>query len=381
MNDVIIGKTDELVMKLLHYFIIEEGYTPIILHGAQNEIWLENLDEDYKIVRIVSNYIHNDEQLKYDMFKTRHILKKIKKKTFSFDLHTLSIFVNIGENVKQMESIQMKNIDCMQLDSMEDLNENDFLKSIFPEIVKENDFKEKGAELFIKLTSDINKKSAAEAKKNEDIFQAKTPIVTYILLGINFIFFCLAKLNYHFVENLFLVSGAQMGGEFYRIITSFFLHYSVFHFLCNAYAIYIIGSQLESYLGRYKYLLIYLLSGITGNLLSMTFLGDSAASLGASGAVFGLLGSLLYFGFYYRVYLGTVVKSQIIPLILLNLGLGLFIPGIDNAAHIGGLVGGVLATMALGVKYKSSTFEKINGWIVLMIYILFLGYLAFVGIA
>ena len=112
----------------------------------------------------------------------------------------------------------------------------------------------------------------------------------------------------------------------------------------------------------------------------MAFLGDTTYSLGASGAIFGLLGSLLYFGYYYRVYLGNTLKSQIIPLILLNLGIGFIGTGIDNFAHIGGLIGGVLATIAVGVKYKSTTFEKVNGAIVLLIYIGFLGYMAFVGL-
>ena len=79
MNDVVINKNDELIMKLLHYFITEHGYNPIVLHGVENEIWLENMDEDYKIVRIVSNYIHNDEQFNYDVLKTKQIVKKIKR--------------------------------------------------------------------------------------------------------------------------------------------------------------------------------------------------------------------------------------------------------------------------------------------------------------
>ena len=91
-----VEKMDELVMKLLHYFITEKSYNPIVLHGAKNEIWLENLEEDYKIVRIVSNYIHNDEQLDYDIFRTKQIMKRIKKKTFSLNLKTLSIFINLG---------------------------------------------------------------------------------------------------------------------------------------------------------------------------------------------------------------------------------------------------------------------------------------------
>ena len=101
-------------------------------------------------------------------------------------------------------------------------------------------------------------------------------------------------------------------------------------------------------------------------------------SLGASGAIFGIMGALLYFGYHYRVYLGNVMKSQIIPLIVFNLLLGFTLTGIDNFAHIGGLIGGVLMTITLGVKYKSSTFEKVNGFIITCIYVAFLVYLGFI---
>ena len=101
-------------------------------------------------------------------------------------------------------------------------------------------------------------------------------------------------------------------------------------------------------------------------------------SIGASGAIFGLMGSLLYFGYYYRVYLGNVVKSQIIPLIVLELSMGFLSTGVDNFAHIGGLVGGIIITMALGVKDKTTNFEKVNGWIVTGIFFIFLIFMAFV---
>ena len=75
---------------------------------------------------------------------------------------------------------------------------------------------------------------------------------------------------------------------------------------------------------------------------------------GASGAIFGLLGALLYFGYYYRTYLGSTLTRSIVPVIIINLLIGLFNTGIDNAAHIGGLVGGILLTMAVGVPDKSN---------------------------
>ena len=99
MNEIVIDKKEELVMKLLHYFITERGYNPVIIRGVKDEIWLENLEDDYKIIRIVSGYIHNNEQFKFDLFKTKNLLKTIKKKTLSFKINALSIFVNLGDNV------------------------------------------------------------------------------------------------------------------------------------------------------------------------------------------------------------------------------------------------------------------------------------------
>ncbi len=381
MSEIVMSKTDELVMKLLHYFIIEEGYTPIILHGVQNEIWLENLGEEYKIVRIVSNYIHNDEQFTYDLFKTNHVMKKIKRKTFSFDMNALSIFVNLGENVKKIkEENHFHKISCVELTKIDDLSANTLLKEKFPSIIKENNFKEKGAELFMKLTMDINAKSEKEAAKNEAVFSKKKAIVTYILLAIHFFLFFLGHINIDILENIILVGKENIGTEYYRIFTNIFAHYSVWHFLFNCYALYVIGSELESLIGKIKFFIIYLVSGIAGSLLSMAFLGDMELALGATGSIFGILGSILYFGYYYRVYLATIVRSQIIPLILVNLFLSILVPEMGFAAEVGGLVAGVFTTMALGIQYKTTTFEKINGCIVLFIYLVFLGFLAFIGI-
>ena len=86
-------KNDELVMKLLHYFITDKDYNPIVLHGAKNEIWLENLDNEYQIIRIVTDYIHNNEQFQFDLLKTKSILKKIKKNSSIISEESAIIFV------------------------------------------------------------------------------------------------------------------------------------------------------------------------------------------------------------------------------------------------------------------------------------------------
>ena len=88
--------------------------------------------------------------------------------------------------------------------------------------------------------------------------------------------------------------------------------------------------------------------------------GANAISVGASGAIFGLLGALAYFGYHYRLYLGNVLKTQIIPVIAINLLIGVMLTGIDNFCHIGGLVGGIFASMALGVEGKTKKTDHIN---------------------
>lgn len=384
MDSIVLSEKDEIVMKLLHFFITEEGYNPIVLHGAQNEIWLENLSNDYKIIRIVSNYIHNDEQFDFDIFKTKQIAKKIRKKTFSLKMKTLSIFVNLGDNVKELnnENHTFDNIDCIGVQNIDDLSKYRFVVSEFPQIVDDTKFSEDGFELFAKLTTEINTKSSEDAKKAEDIFSKKVPYVTYGLIIINVIVFILMYIFGKGSENVqtLVDFGANYppyikGGDYYRLFTSAFLHIGILHLLCNMYSLFVIGSQLESFFGKVKYLIIYVGSAIFGNLMSMLFF--DGVSAGASGAIFGLLGALLYFGYHYRVYLGTTLKSQIIPIILLNLFLGFSMTSINNAAHIGGLVGGVLLAIAVGVKYKSSKFEKSNGLIMVLIYTAFLVYMNF----
>lgn len=378
----IINKNDELVMKLLHYFITEKGYNPIVLHGAQNEIWLENLDQDYKIVRIVSNYIHNNEQLDFDIFKTKNIMKKIKRKTFSFNMNALSIFLNLGDNVHFDNDKFGSNLIAIDLKDFNDLEKEEAVIKSFPDICKKEESSEDGFNLFMKLTKEINDKNEVEAKKAEDIFTKKRPVITYALIIINVLVFLAMYIFGKGSEDTLtlLLFGANYpvlvrAGDYYRLITSAFLHAGLLHLIFNNYALYVIGSQLESFLGKAKFLIIYLVSAICGSLMSMLF--SDGISVGASGAIFGLLGSLLYFGYNYRVYLGTVLKSQIIPLIILNLVIGFITPGIDNAAHIGGLLGGLGMTMALGIKYKTSTFEKVNGKIIMAVYIGFLIFMAF----
>ena len=368
-----INERDLISMKLLHYFITKKNYNPVIVQGVENEIWLENLDSEYKIIRIVNNYIHNDEQLDFDAFKTKRMVKKIRKRTFTLKMRTLTILTDIGENVSRDKTYD--NIDIIFYENEKDLVKNKFIKESFPDLKDNLEYSEEGFSLFLKITDDINKKNRKTAEETDRIIEPKKPIVTFAILGlIGILFFY----GYTTNPDLFVLKyGLQKDlvrmGEVYRLITGAFIHIDILHFLTNAYSLYIVGSMAESYYGKKKFIIIYLFSMITASLLSIS-MGDTI-SIGASGAIFGLLGCLLYFGYHYRVYFGNVLLRRIVPVILVNLVIGFSIPGIDNFAHIGGLIGGFLISKALGVNTKDKTSDKVNGYVLSAIYLAFLIFL------
>ena len=377
LADIEVKEKDLFILSLANYFITEKKYNPVVVHGIDDEIWLENMQEEYKIIRIVSHYIHNDEQLDFDIFKTNKIISKLKLKTFSIKMKSLSIYTNLGENA----NIQSDKDNIRISASTNTDLKNTELSKLCPDIVEKTKYKEGGIELFMKLTNDINRTNSDRNIKAQKLFATKKPIVTYIFITICIIMFILTRGSTD-IETL-LKYGANnayltKSGEYYRLLSSMFIHIGLLHLLFNMYALYIIGPQVESFYGKFKYFLIYILSGVSGSILSITF-SSNTVSAGASGAIFGLMGALLYFGFFYRNYLGSVIKSQIVPIIILNLVIGFSTSGIDNAAHIGGLIGGILTSLALGVTDKTRKADKINGLIVLALYFTFIIYICFVG--
>lgn len=375
MEDIVFKSDDLVVMSLINYFITEKNYNPMIIHGLNDEIWLENLNEDYKIVRIVSHHIHNKEQLDFDKFKLSRIVKQVKKKTLSFKVKVLSIYTDLEDD-------KILSNDDVYINKEEDIN-NPKLTNVFPNIVEKTKVDENGLEYFIKVTDNINQKNESKSKIAEKIFSFKKPIVTYSLIFICILVFILMYVlgNGSTDNYTLLVFGANVdtltkNGDYYRLFTSMFLHIGILHLLCNMYSLYIIGKEVENVFGKVKYLIIYLLSGIAGSILSLAF-NHNTICAGASGAIFGLLGALLYFGYYYRTYLGATLTRSILPVIVLNLIIGFTSSGIDNAAHIGGLVGGILIAMAVGVPDKSNNNNKINGIVLSLIYFGFIIYLSF----
>lgn len=376
-----IDEKELLSMKIIHYFIMNQDYSPIIIKGITDEVWLENKNNAYSIVRVVTKHIHNEEQYEYDVLKTKHIAKQIKRKTFDFSMNVLSIYVDSIYYGDEEQDPKFTNI---IVNDDDDFVTNEYITKNFKDIVDNYKYDREGFDLISQITYDIGNKNIIESEKREKIMRSKKPIITTILITINVIIFALMYILGNGSENTqtLIDFGANYvkltkSGEFYRIITSAFLHIGMLHLILNMYSLSVIGTQIEYFYGKVKYIIIYLFSAIMGSLFTVVLSGSNTVAAGASGAIFGLLGALLYFGYNYRGYIGNSIIGQVIPVIILNLFIGFTTPGIGNAAHIGGLIGGYLISMILGFDNENKA-SKVHGTIITTILLGFLIYIGFI---
>lgn len=182
-------------------------------------------------------------------------------------------------------------------------------------------------------------------------------VCTTGLIAINVLVFFLLSLRGDTESGYFMLQYGAMyeplvtdGHEYYRLITSLFLHFGIQHLLNNMVMLGALGYQLENEIGRIKFLLIYFISGIGGNLCSLYWNvshGEQVISAGASGAIFGLMGALLYIVAVNRGRLGRLSGRGMLIMVALSLYFGLTSSGVDNSAHIGGLICGILITVLL----------------------------------
>lgn len=168
-----------------------------------------------------------------------------------------------------------------------------------------------------------------------------TPVVTYGLIALSVLAF-LGQLSSRALESeLVLWSPAVAEGQLYRLLTSAFLHYGPMHLLLNMWALYVVGPQLEGLLGRVRYSALYLLSALGGSVAVYLLAPLTAATAGASGAIFGLFGATLIIGRRLRMDVGWVGA-----VIVINLIFTFTIPHISWQGHVGGLITGLVVALA-----------------------------------
>jgi len=140
-------------------------------------------------------------------------------------------------------------------------------------------------------------------------------------------------------------------GEWWTLLTATYLHASILHILFNMLWLRQLGPFVESLFGPSRFIIIYTVSGVTGALVS-ALIGRTPFFVGASGAVFGLFGALIYYGIRRGGTFGTAIFRQMLFWAAIGLFLGFTRSGVDNLGHIGGIVGGVLAAWVLGFQER-----------------------------
>lgn len=202
--------------------------------------------------------------------------------------------------------------------------------------------------------------------------QPVRPIGTYVFLALNLLLFLAVTLMPYLspsnaaTGNLLFDWGMKVNeriarGEYWRLFTAMFLHSGELHFFSNFYSLLALGVLVEGYFGHLRFLGIYLLGGLFGSLASYAF--TAAPSVGASGAIFALVGALTLYFLRYHENFGDQGRNLLINMLLalgLNLGFGLTVPYIDNWGHIGGLLGGLLIAAGLLPRYKKPLLTPIG---------------------
>lgn len=212
----------------------------------------------------------------------------------------------------------------------------------------------------------VNQASLYQRKTEQQVFQNGKPIFTYLFIAIQIIMFGWMETVGSSKDSITLLEfGAKFNpfileGEWYRLVVPIFLHIGAVHLILNTIALYYLGTLVEKIYGSSRFSFIYMIAGIIGLMTSFAF--NPHLSAGASGAIYGCFGALLYFGMFHpRIFFSTM-GSNIFVVLAINIGISFAIPGIDISGHLGGLLGGFVAS---GIFH----FPKKNKWAIQLLFL------------
>ena len=373
-------KEDYLFWHIIHTLTSKHGYSIATMSDNQNEVWLENYKEKkYPLFRLMRLDFDWANVLKKDLQRTALNGENIRKQLIKKDVAIFNVYVSQYKPVDEYESMikspikhKKSTITSTIIDSIswkEELVkvEQQLGKSMsideIPIDVEESQVQVIKSHV---LSAALNKR-----KEEQQVFQYGKPFFTKIFLVMQIIVFALMEIVGSSESTITLIEfGAKynpyiLQGEWWRFITPVFIHIGFLHLILNSMALYYLGSSVERIYGSVRFFIIYLFAGFAGVLASFVF--TTTLSAGASGAIFGCLGALLYFGLANKKMFFRTMGMNIIFILIINLSLGFIMPGIDNAGHIGGLIGGFFAATAIGLPKKSRWLYQIGALIVLLI--------------
>ncbi|HHW36935.1 MAG TPA: rhomboid family intramembrane serine protease [Bacillales bacterium] len=362
-----INSQDYLYWRLVYELVTKHRFRIINLYD-HGEVWLQRIEwREKNILRLVRDDINWGNYLVRDMANVTKAIDLYKQQTYSKKVDFYNIFVSTYSPVDDWE-YQVDNRNNVEIVLIEQANQEQEIERLFKLLnLPSPDVKSWFSDMEDPpiLINRLRQTEKDRKKAENDLLFAKKPFFTYILVAINLIMFLLLELVGSGSTDLstLIKFGAKynpaiLEGDWWRFITPMFLHIGFLHLAMNSLALYYLGISVERIYGSWRFLTIYFAAGITGGVASFVF--TTQVSAGASGAIFGCFGALLYFGVAHPSLFLRSMGWNVIVVLGINLAFGFLVPMVDNSAHIGGLIGGFLASAIVHLpNHKNSLRQAI----------------------
>lgn len=346
MREIRMDIRSDLAMNLISYLIKEENF---IFVGNEQEVWLENLSHPaVQLLYLNQRKIFNDEQALLIRQQLYQVRNRIRRRYLLPHLNVL--ILNLDELSAPMLEGEASWLKTVSIKDAVEAGSNPRLRKYFPSI-EESALDRKMTDLIVEIQT-VTKSKAMEIHKTLS-FQKK-PYVTYSFLGLILIVFIIFRMYAgNPVQTLTAIHfGAKYNpliaaGEYWRLLSASLLHADVFHLLFNAIFILQFGKLLETVLGWWRMIVLFIGSAIVGSLFSYAFVPQ--VSLGASTIAYGVLGGLLFMGLENRKMFMGLVRRIVFPILAFSVLWTFLNTTGDVFGHIGGFLGGFLTASLLGL--------------------------------
>ena len=349
---------NKLYWKALYYWIRYLNYNVIYRDKGDDEIWLSH-KRKHSIV-VFRKDVTSTQEIRFDkskiMERPEEIQQFIGYLPESYEFYYFTDKELSKENLNEEKPIKLKFKIISNEQSLNSLPINFLLLKM---LINNED----------KRTYLHYKRKVLTQNLVDKHMQRFTPI-TYTLILINIvIWLCMILYLNRFSDVKLLEVGGLVHfnvvhGEWYRLISSMFLHFNFEHILMNMLSLFIFGKIVESIIGSWRMLIIYIISGLYGNFVSLSF-NTTTISVGASGAIFGLIGSIFVIMYLSKNFNKKMIGQLLIALVVLIV-FSLFMSNINIMAHLGGFISGVLITL-IGYYFKT---QRSLFWSFLIVFLL-----------
>ncbi|NTU25096.1 rhomboid family intramembrane serine protease [Bacillus tequilensis] len=354
--------------------LVNSGYG-VIQAGESDEIWMEAPDKSsHDLVRLFKHDFDFRQEMERDIEEQAERVEQVRKQLGRRKMKLLNVCFSAEAPVDDWEEIAEKPFEngtvSVEPAIVRGTTLRDDLQAVFPSFRADARDSFEDAQMARERFLSLVLRQEEQRKKEAAVFQNGKPIFTYVFIALQILMFFLLERNGGSTNTETLVAfGAKensliAAGEWWRLLTPIVLHIGIAHLAFNTLALWSVGTAVERMYGSGRFLLIYLAAGITGSIASFVF--SPYPSAGASGAIFGCLGALLYVALSNRKMFLRTIGTNIIVIILINLGFGFAVSNIDNSGHIGGLIGGFFAAAALGLPIAGALGKRVLSAVLLI---------------